>query len=128
MRSLLSSLFVLALLPVCQAQPTTATDWAWTPIIKHEGLDISFIFYSRADSRNNGVVIKLANENEYAIDYRFKVIFRSDDDVRVEEVEGTLNAGEARTGDASGLFWVPFPDGRSISEVGLRGYRVTPAG
>jgi hypothetical protein len=28
------------------------------------------------------------------------------------------------TGESAGLYWIPFTDGRSIGEIGLRGIRV----
>ena len=85
-----------------------------------------YIFYSEADNVNNGVVIRLHNQNEYAVSLRFLIVFRSDGAEHSELFRGRLDAGEMRTGDAAGLFWVPFPDGRTIGEIGLRGYRVTP--
>ena len=106
------------------AQAQYGSDWAWTPLFKHEGLHFAYIFYSEADNVNNGVVIKLTNENDYPIAYQFKVVFKSGEAEHVEQVRGTLKAGEAATGDTAGLFWVPFKDGRSIGEIGLRGYKV----
>ena len=108
------------------AQPQErAGDWAWTPIITHEGLAISYIFYDEADNQNNGVVIKLVNQNAHAIGYRFKVIFRDGErNVAEEEVTGEIEAYGAQTGSEDGLFWIPFSDGRSIGEVGLKGYKV----
>lgn len=120
-------LAVLLALLALPAAAQSSTDWAWTPLLRHEGLDISFIFYSEADNTNNGIVIKLHNRNTYPIAYRFKVVFRTEGAERIEPVVGRLEAGEARTGDAFGLFWIPFPDGRSIGEVGIRGYRVQRA-
>lgn len=55
------------------AQDTSATasdtarswhDGAWTRIIERDGLEISYIFYSQADTRSNGVVLRLRNEND----------------------------------------------------------------
>ena len=99
-------------------------EWAWKPLFEHEGVEFKYIFYSEADSKNNGVVIMLINHNDFPIDYRFKVVFRTDEDEVVEETQGDLKAGQAKTGDKDGLFWIPFPDGRTISHVGLRGYKV----
>jgi hypothetical protein len=31
-----------------------------------------------------------------------------------------------KTGENDGLFWIPFRDGRSIGEVGLRGFDIEP--
>jgi hypothetical protein len=133
LRALLACFLVFALgtgaAPGAGAQPVSSTDWAWTPLLEHEGVDFSFIFYREADNLHNGVVIKLVNTNAYAVDYRFKVVFKPAEGVgeHVEQVEGRLKAHEARTGDTAGLFWVPFKDGRDIAQVGLRGYKVRRA-
>lgn len=111
------------------AAQRVAREEAWKPILTHEGVRFSFLFYSQADNYNNGVVVLLVNTNEYAVRYHFKMVFRSATGMEAEEiVEGELAAGEAKTGDRDGLFWIPFPDGQYIAEVGMRGYRVTPAG
>ncbi len=106
------------------AQVRTPTDWAWKPVITHQGLAVSYIFYSEADNENNGVVIRLVNHNDHPIRYRFTIIFRTEGDALEEEVTGRLETREVKTGSSAGLFWIPFPDGRSISEIGLKGYRV----
>ncbi len=101
------------------------SDEAWTPIVEHRGVSISYIFYREADNENNGVVVRLINENDYAVRYRFGVVFRTwAGEEHVERVEGTLQAHQVKTGDNDGLFWIPFADGRSIGEVGLRGYEI----
>ncbi len=116
----------------CSALPAQAQtqkfggDWAWKPMLKHEGVEFKYLFYAEADSENNGVVVMLINRNDYAITYQFKVIFRTDGDEVIKETSGELDAGQAKTGDTDGLFWIPFPDGRSIGEVGLRGYKIVP--
>ncbi len=102
------------------------SDTAWTPLLEHEGVRFSFIFYSEADNVNNGVVVKLVNTNDYAVRYRFKIIFRAEGAEKIELAEGELAAKQGKTGDLDGLFWIPFPDGRSIGEVGLRGYEILP--
>lgn len=113
-----------------QGQVPTSTDfagkWAWKPILKHEGVTFSYIFYSEADNENNGVVLMLQNANTCAVNYAFKVLLRSEDEeLFVEEVKGQLNAQEAKTGSKDGLFWIPFTDGRAVAAVGLRGYKIT---
>lgn len=105
------------------------SDEVWTPIVTHEGVRFSYIFYSEADNTNNGVVVRLDNENDYPVRYRFRMVFRSGQgDEHIEPVEGTLRAHQVKTGDNDGLFWIPFVDGRSVGEVGLRGYHITPLG
>ncbi|HMB91859.1 MAG TPA: hypothetical protein VKP65_13485 [Rhodothermales bacterium] len=129
----MKSVSPFALLVLCiffaataQAQPRTAGEWAWKPILDHAGVSFSYIFYQHADNHHNGVVLKLVNTNDYDVTYRFKIIFRSEGEAVVEPVSGSLRAREIKTGDAEGLFWIPFKDGREIAEVGLRGYKVVP--
>lgn len=105
--------------------PSTATDWAWKPLLEHEGVDFSFIYYAKPGSVADGVVLKLVNLNAVPVRYRFKMVFRTDGAARVEEVEGELLPRQIKTGDREGLYWVPFEDGRPIIEIGLRGYHVT---
>lgn len=123
-------LIVLALFNGVPAYAQPERHWsdaAWTPIIEHRGMSISYIFYSEADNTNNGVVIRLINENEHAVRYRFDVVFRTwEGEEHVERVEGTLRPHQMKTGDNDGLFWIPFVDGRTIGEVGLRDYHVAP--
>lgn len=114
--------FALWVMPA-QAQKH-AGEWAWKPLLMHEGVEFKYIFYDEADSENNGVVVMLINHNDYTVHYEFKIIFRAGPDEVVKHVVGVLQAGQAKTGDTDGLFWIPFPDGRTISEVGLRGYKI----
>jgi len=87
----------LALTTPATAQ-RVAGEWAWKPLLRHDGVAFDYLFYREADNVNNGVVLKLANTNDYAVDYRFKVVFRADDGTtHVEPVEGTLGAGEVQT-------------------------------
>ncbi len=99
--------------------------YAWRPLLEHQGVDFRYIFYKQADSQNDGVVILLINTNDHAVDYSFRVVFRSENSEAESEVAGRLEAGQAKTGDEDGLFWIPFDDARPITELGLRAYRVT---
>jgi hypothetical protein len=85
---------------------------------------VSYIFYEKADNQNNGVVLRLQNENAHPVRYAFRVVFRADGAERTATAEGRLQAGQMRTGDEDGLFWIPFQDGRTIIQVGLRGFYV----
>ena len=118
--------FVCAALPAQAQVQTHGGDWAWKPMLKTDGVEFKYIFYAEADSENNGVVVMLINHNDYRVYYEFKIIFRAGEDEVVKPVVGVLDAKQAKTGDADGLFWIPFPDGRSIGEVGLRGYKIMP--
>jgi len=110
--------------PPRAAAQETNTDWAWKSILRHEGLEFLYIFYREADSENNGVVLKLVNWNDYPVRYRFRIIFRSGQEERFETVSGKIDARSMLTGEAAGLFFIPFTGGRTIGEIGLKGYRV----
>jgi len=139
MRALLVAAWItlLSLGPPCPAwaQDSTRTpadttkpwfDTAWTPIVETQGVRFGYIFYSKADTRNNGVVIRLQNQNDRPVRYAFTVVFRGPSGQATARAEGRLAPGEMKTGEKDGLFWIPFTDGRSVGEVGLRGIEITP--
>jgi hypothetical protein len=100
-------------------------DDAWTPIVEQEGLQVSYIYYPEADTEHDGVVLRLINENESPVRYSFTLIFRAPTADTTATVDGRLGPGEMKTGDAAGLFWVPFRnEDRSLGEIGLRGLSV----
>jgi hypothetical protein len=105
---------------------------AWRSFFEHEGVAFSIIHYQRADARNGGVVLRLENENDYAVRYRLRLAFLSaasgEADVwRSGRAEGVLPAGQMKTGSDDGLFWIPFADGSGIAEIRLPEYRIAPA-
>jgi hypothetical protein len=102
----------------------TSSDWAWNSILKTDGVEFFYIFYREADTHNNGVVLKIVNWNDYPVRYRFRVVFRAGDGEAEERVDGRLDARTMVTGNEAGLFFIPFRDGRSIGELGLKGYRI----
>ncbi len=91
----------------------------------NHGLIVSFIFYSEGDGdENNGVVIYLGNKNNYNIAFQFTLIFRAGEIDRLRTVDGTMIPLEKRTGSNDGLYFIPFEDGRSLSEVGIKSCKV----
>lgn len=100
-------------------------DGAWTPIVERDGVQFAYIFYGKADNENNGVVVRLRNRNDHAVRYVFTIIFRATGAEATARAEGHLEAGEMKTGEEDGLFWIPFTDDTRIREVGLRGITVT---
>ncbi len=97
---------------------------AWKTLFEHEGLRFQYIFYSKANTNDDGVVVMLQNLNEYCISYRFTIVFESPEGSTSVDAEGTLASLEMKTGDAEGLYWIPFDDGRPIGAIGLRNYAV----
>jgi hypothetical protein len=106
---------------------TTVTPWhedAWSPITRVRGVRFDYIFYSKADNYHNGVVLRLRNTNAHPVRLDFTVVFRTPKEEATAEWAGALQPGETQTGENDGLFWIPFKDGQSIGEVGLRGIDV----
>jgi hypothetical protein len=91
----------------------------WTQLIDRDGVNISFIFYSKADSYHNGVVVKLINKNNHEVEYSFILIFRSEDEDKSVAAAGKLQPEEIKTGSNNNLFWVPFKNNKQILEVGI---------
>ncbi len=109
------------------ASADTTQPWyegAWKRIVEREGVGIAYLFYSEADNENNGVVLRLKNQNDYAVHYEFTVLFRGPQGKASAHAEGTLAPGEMKTGSNSGLFWIPFEDGRRVGELGVRGLEI----
>ena len=107
----------------CFAQQFSGEE-AWKTLLEHEGLRFQYIFYSKANTNDDGVVVMLHNLNEYCISYRFTLVFESPEGSTSADAEGTLASLEMKTGDAEGLYWIPFDDGRPIGAIGLRNYAV----
>ena len=97
----------------------------WKPLIEKEGLSVSFIYYTEADNINNGVVIRLKNKNDYSIDYRFTLIFRSEENDTTEMIQGRLKPDEIIAGSSDNLFFIPFRDKSDIYELGISDFKVT---
>ena len=110
------------------ATPDTSRSWqedAWTDIVGREGVTVSYIFYDKADTQNNGIVLRLRNRNPHPVRYAFTILFRGPEGSTEAEAAGTVPADSIQVGDQAGLFWIPFEDGRTIGEVGLRGLSLT---
>jgi hypothetical protein len=67
----------------------------------------------------------LDNANSVEIHYRFVAIFKSGESRVEETVIGRLAARKTVTGDSDGLFFIPFPDGREVTQIGLRGLTIS---
>jgi len=100
-------------------------DFAWRLVVEQDSVLVRYLFYPLGDSRNNGVVLRLDNLSASAISYRFEALFRGDGREASAEVAGELEAFQSVTGDADGLFFIPFPDSGQVSQLGLRGFRIT---
>ena len=108
--------------------PDTSRGWqedAWTDIVARKSVTVSYIFYQKADTQNDGIVLRLRNRNAHPVRYAFTILFRGPEGSTAAEAAGTVPADSIRVGDQAGLFWIPFEDGRTIGEVGLRGLSLT---
>lgn len=102
-------------------------DGAWTQIVAQQGVHIDYIYYPEADNEHDGIVLRLTNDNDVAVRYDFTIIFRSPKADTSTQVQGRLAPGQMKTGDAVGLFWVPFKSrDLSLEEIGLRGLDIWP--
>ncbi len=111
----------IILLFYCGTNYSQDNNGPFKKLFNKEGFIVSFIFYSEGDGdENNGVVIYLENKNDFKISYKFKLIFRAGAVDRVKTIDGTMFSGEKRTGSHDGLYFIPFEDGRSLSEVGIK--------
>lgn len=100
---------------------------AWTRMVEQEGVHIDYIYYPEADNEHDGIVLRLINERDVAVRYAFALVFRAPEADTTVSVRGRLAPGEMKTGDAAGLFWMPFRrDDRTIGEIGLRGLEIVP--
>lgn len=98
---------------------------AWTSILEENGLQISYIYYPNADNQHDGVVLRLVNNSSAPLRYGFTLIFRASEAETTVPVHGRLRPGRMKTGEAAGLFWIPFKESdRTIGEIGLRGLDV----
>ena len=117
------------LLLILLISAVSVADAQMKKIVEKEGLGIYFLFYSEGNGiEDNGVVIYLKNENNYKISYGFQLVFRALEVESEREVEGMLKAYEGKTGSNDSLYFIPFADKRSISEVGVRKIKVQKIG
>jgi len=125
MRYNLNIYYTSILLFFCVINSSQADNGPFKKLFNREGFIVSFIFYSEGDGEeNNGVVIYLENKNDYKISFEFTLIFRASETDRVKTINGMMNPREKRTGSNDGLFFIPFEDGRSLSEVGIKNCKV----
>ena len=113
---------------VPDSPPDTIRPWfkdAWTHVIEKDGVRIAYIYYPEADDENDGIVLRLTNTNDETVWYAFTIIFRAATADTSMEVGGRLGAGQMKTGDRAGLFWIPFKgQDRRLGEIGLRGLEI----
>ena len=107
------------------SQEAAPLNGPWTLLINKDSVYAYFIYYTHADNHNHGIVLKLVNKNKFSINYRFDLIFLSDTLSHSEKVEGILKPNEIKTGSTEGLFWIPFRNGKSISDVGIKNFKIT---
>ncbi|GEM_PF-5499465 len=103
----------------------TSGAWAWRPLVELEGVAFAYLYYSEQRSTVDGVVLKLHNQNDHAVRYRFRAVIRTLTDEYEHPASGTLAPGETVTGDADGLYFT-VDEREMIAEIGLRGYRIEP--
>ncbi|MBI9072229.1 MAG: hypothetical protein JEY94_11560 [Melioribacteraceae bacterium] len=100
----------------------------YTPFKKlyeKDGLLINYVFYSEGNGvKDNGITLFLHNKNNFGIEYSFDLIFRAGKTDKYQKVDGKLKAGEKKTGSSEKLFWIPFDDKRTITELGITNFSI----
>ncbi len=108
------------------AQELMPEHGAWTFLYQKDSVIAYFIWYTKADNLNDGVVVKLVNKNNFEVNYKFDLIFLSDTLKHIINLKGNLKPHETKTGSSQGLFFVPFKNGLSISDVGIHDFIIIP--
>lgn len=97
----------------------------WQRFYQTDGVTWYTLLHRRDEGGPDTLQILVRNENDYAVAYRFRPVFRSPArEWEADAVEGRLPPGHAATGTLSGLSWTPFPVGEELVQVGLRGVLV----
>lgn len=95
-------------------------DYGWEKITEKKGISISFIFYKKANDSANGIVLKIKNDNDYNVIYSFTLIFIADSISKEQIVAGEIKAKQIKTGSSDGLFFLPFDETKTISQLGIK--------
>jgi hypothetical protein len=118
----LGIIIIIVISSVCFSQDNQGP---FKKLYDHNGFLVQFLFYSEGDGvHNNGVVIFLTNKNDFDIVYSFTLVFRATSIDKTENVSGYLMAGEKKVGSNEGLYFIPFKDDKSITEVGIKSCKV----
>lgn len=118
----LGVIIIAACSSVCLSQDE---EGPFKTLYNKNGLLVQFLFYSEGDGvHNNGVVLFLTNNNEFDITYSFSIVFRATSVDKAEKVSGFLEAGERKVGSNEGLYFIPFKDDKSITEVGIKSCKI----
>ena len=115
---------IILLLPISLFCQDGEKDYPWQRLFADENIAFKFIFYSKADNYNNGVVMKIENKLGEEIEFSFRLIFRSLEEEKSQNVSGRLKPHEIITGSSRGMFFIPFADGKSISELGITDIKI----
>lgn len=91
-------------------------------MVEEDGVRVEYIFYSNQGESNSGIVLKVVNDTEQPVEYRFTVVIRSLEAVWEKEVTGRVEAGTLITGDEEGLYFQPFGPQGIIAELGLKAW------
>ena len=121
---MIKKVLIIFFLPLFVYAQDGNPDYPWQRLFADENISVKFIFYSKADNSNNGVVIKLENKLAVETEFSFRLIFKSLQEEKSQIVSGLLKPNEIITGSSRGLFFIPFPDGKSISELGITDIKI----
>jgi len=95
----------------------------WKKLVEEKKCNVSFIFYSKANNVNNGLVIKIENKNDSDINFRFTIIAKSINLIKEKTFSGIIGKGKIITGSNNDYLWIPELNGESIAEVGIKKWK-----
>ena len=99
-------------------------NYGWTQLAEKKGINISFIFYSKANNVKNGIVLKIKNNNEFDAVFNFTLIFKSGGNLKEEFVYNEIKAKQTKAGSNDGLFFLPFDEKTTITHLGIKNFKV----
>lgn len=95
----------------------------WKKLVEEKNCNVSFIFYSKANNVNNGLVIKIENKNDFNINFEFTIIAKSNNKMKEKTFKGIIGRGKIITGSNNDYLWIPKLNGESIAEVGIKKWK-----
>ena len=69
-------------------------------------------------------MLKIKNDNEYDVVYNFTLIFKAGNELKEEFIYGEINSKQIKAGSSDGLFFLPFDKTKTISELGIKKFKV----
>ena len=104
------------------------TEMPYQYLANHDGVN----FYERcrimpSSDGQEEVLIKVENSNSYrvTVDFNYVAVAATGEEKHNDVAETTLRPGQTQSGEAAGLWTIPFKPGMHIVKAGVENVRVT---